>query len=219
MPAEPTEDLRERLLRVQAERQHEPGYAHPPDTKWMWEFERSFHYTETTDQRRAIDETKLDLEAPRPMDRLICGDVGFGKTEVAIRAAFKTVTGGKEVDLNVKVDPAIIGGLVAFSPASNSVNVIASAGDKSVKLTRVDNGGAVRSYAGGTDFMYGSAITPDGKIVIGGGQDSVLRVWNGDTGTAIRQFDPPASAPATCARGTSFPLCRICWQTSRANTA
>ncbi|MGD7654436.1 MAG: transcription-repair coupling factor, partial [Verrucomicrobiales bacterium] len=94
-------DYAAQLLRVQAERQHEPGFAHPEDTKWMWEFERSFHYTETPDQRAAIDETKLDLEAPRPMDRLICGDVGFGKTEVAIRAAFKAVTSGKQVAILV----------------------------------------------------------------------------------------------------------------------
>jgi transcription-repair coupling factor (superfamily II helicase) len=67
----------------------------------MWEFERSFHYTETADQRRAIEETKLDLESPRPMDRLICGDVGFGKTEVAIRAAFKAITSGKQAAILV----------------------------------------------------------------------------------------------------------------------
>ncbi|MEO7100102.1 MAG: transcription-repair coupling factor [Luteolibacter sp.] len=94
-------DYAAQLLRVQAERQSESGFAHPPDTKWMWEFERSFHYTETTDQRRAIDETKLDLESTRPMDRLICGDVGFGKTEVAIRAAFKAITSGKQVAILV----------------------------------------------------------------------------------------------------------------------
>ncbi len=94
-------DYAAQLLRVQAERQHEPGFAHPPDTKWMWEFERSFHFTETADQRRAIEETKLDLESPRPMDRLVCGDVGFGKTEVAIRAAFKCITGGKQAAILV----------------------------------------------------------------------------------------------------------------------
>jgi transcription-repair coupling factor (superfamily II helicase) len=94
-------DYAAQLLRVQAERQHEPGFAHPPDTKWMWEFERSFHYTETVDQRRAIEETKHDLESPRPMDRLVCGDVGFGKTEVAIRAAFKTITSGKQAAILV----------------------------------------------------------------------------------------------------------------------
>ena len=94
-------DYAAQLLRVQAERQHEPGFAHPPDSKWMWEFERSFHYTETPDQRRAIEETKHDLESPRPMDRLICGDVGFGKTEVAIRAAFKAITSGKQAAILV----------------------------------------------------------------------------------------------------------------------
>ncbi len=92
-------DYAAQLLRIQAEREHEAGHAHPPDSRWMFEFEQSFHYTETPDQRRAIDEMKLDLEAPRPMDRLICGDVGFGKTEVAIRAAFKCITGGKQVAL------------------------------------------------------------------------------------------------------------------------
>ncbi len=94
-------DYAAQLLRVQAERQSEEGFAHPPDSRWMWEFERSFHYTETTDQRRAIEETKLDLESSRPMDRLICGDVGFGKTEVAIRGAFKAITSGKQVAILV----------------------------------------------------------------------------------------------------------------------
>jgi transcription-repair coupling factor (superfamily II helicase) len=89
-------DYAARLLRVQAERRAQPGHAHPPDARWMWEFENSFHFTETPDQLRAIDETKHDMETERPMDRLICGDVGFGKTEVAIRAAFKAITGGKQ---------------------------------------------------------------------------------------------------------------------------
>jgi len=92
-------DYAARLLRIQAERDHNVGHAHPPDTRWMFEFEQSFHYTETPDQKQAILDTKLDLEAPQPMDRLICGDVGFGKTEVAIRAAFKAITGGKQVAL------------------------------------------------------------------------------------------------------------------------
>jgi len=90
-------DYAARLLRVQAEREAVSGFAHPPDSRWMWEFENSFHFTETPDQQRAIEEAKRDMESPRPMDRLVCGDVGFGKTEVAIRAAFKAVTGGKQV--------------------------------------------------------------------------------------------------------------------------
>jgi transcription-repair coupling factor (superfamily II helicase) len=95
------QDYAAQLLRVQAERQSESGFSHPADSRWMWEFERSFHFTETVDQRRAIEEAKRDMESPRPMDRLVCGDVGFGKTEVAIRAAFKAVTGGKQVAILV----------------------------------------------------------------------------------------------------------------------
>ncbi|TAG09011.1 MAG: transcription-repair coupling factor [Verrucomicrobia bacterium] len=94
-------DYAAQLLRVQAERQSERGHAFAADTKWMWEFEQSFHYAETKDQKLAIEATKRDMEAARPMDRLICGDVGFGKTEVAIRAAFKAITGGKQVALLV----------------------------------------------------------------------------------------------------------------------
>jgi len=90
-------DYAAQLLRVQAERQAEAGIPHPPDSRWMWEFENSFHFTETPDQRRAIEQAKRDMEAVRPMDRLVCGDVGFGKTEVAIRAAFKAATGGMQV--------------------------------------------------------------------------------------------------------------------------
>ena len=94
-------DYAAQILRVQADRQATPGYAHPPDSRWMWEFENSFHFTETPDQKRSIEETKRDMESSRPMDRLVCGDVGFGKTEVAIRAAFKAVTGGKQVAILV----------------------------------------------------------------------------------------------------------------------
>ncbi len=90
-------DYAAKLLEIQAERNSRSGYAHAPDTKWQTEFEASFLYKETTDQLRAIQETKVDMETDRPMDRLICGDVGFGKTEVAIRAAFKAVINGKQV--------------------------------------------------------------------------------------------------------------------------
>ncbi len=90
-------DYAARMLRVQAERAAEQGTPHPPDTKWMWEFESSFPYQETPDQLKAIEETKKDMESPYAMDRLVCGDVGFGKTEIAIRAAFKAVCGGFQV--------------------------------------------------------------------------------------------------------------------------
>lgn len=89
------------LLEMQAEREIAKAYSHPEDTKWQWEFENSFIYKETPDQLRAIEDAKRDMENDRPMDRLICGDVGFGKTEVAIRAAFKAVMGGRQVAMLV----------------------------------------------------------------------------------------------------------------------
>jgi transcription-repair coupling factor (superfamily II helicase) len=92
-------DYAGKMLALQAERQTNPGHAFAPDTKWQAEFEHSFPYRETPDQLTAIIDTKRDMEQPRPMDRLICGDVGFGKTEVAIRAAFKAVMDGKQVAL------------------------------------------------------------------------------------------------------------------------
>jgi transcription-repair coupling factor (superfamily II helicase) len=92
-----TIDLAAELLRIHAAREAQPGHAFPPDDSWQKEFEASFPFTETRDQLKAIKETKADMEMTRPMDRLICGDVGFGKTEVAIRAAFKAVQGGRQV--------------------------------------------------------------------------------------------------------------------------
>ncbi len=94
-------DLAAEMLRIQAARESQVGHAFPADNTWQREFESSFVYEETPDQMRAINETKKDLESPRPMDRLICGDVGYGKTEVAIRAGFKAVMGGKQVAILV----------------------------------------------------------------------------------------------------------------------
>src|SRR6266550_2842918 len=90
-------DYAGKMLAIQAERQMHPGYAFAPDTKWQTEFEHSFPFRETPDQMKAIVDTKIDMERRQPMDRLICGDVGFGKTEVAVRAAFKAVMHGKQV--------------------------------------------------------------------------------------------------------------------------
>jgi transcription-repair coupling factor (superfamily II helicase) len=90
-------DYAGKMLAVQAERETQLGHAFGPDTKWQSEFEHSFPFRETPDQLTAISATKRDMEQPRSMDRLICGDVGFGKTEVAIRAAFKAVMEGKQV--------------------------------------------------------------------------------------------------------------------------
>jgi transcription-repair coupling factor (superfamily II helicase) len=85
------------LLSLYVERRRRPGHAFAPDGDWQREFEQRFPYTETPDQRDAIELVKADMEEPRPMDRLICGDVGYGKTEVALRAAFKAAADGKQV--------------------------------------------------------------------------------------------------------------------------
>ena len=91
------QDMAEELIKAYAARRALPGHAYKPDTVWQRELEASFPYEETPDQLGAIEAVKTDMEAARPMDRLICGDVGYGKTEVAIRAAFKAVQDGKQV--------------------------------------------------------------------------------------------------------------------------
>ncbi len=91
------QELSGELLSLYAERRRRTGHAFGEDTDWQREFEEAFQFTETPDQREAIELVKADMEAPRPMDRLICGDVGYGKTEVALRAAFKAANDGKQV--------------------------------------------------------------------------------------------------------------------------
>jgi transcription-repair coupling factor (superfamily II helicase) len=90
-------DMAEELLKLYAARKAVPGYAFSPDSHWQQEFEDAFEYELTPDQKTAIADIKNDMESPTPMDRLLCGDVGYGKTEVAMRAAFKTVMDGKQV--------------------------------------------------------------------------------------------------------------------------
>jgi transcription-repair coupling factor (superfamily II helicase) len=89
-------DMADELLRLYAERKLVQGYAFPGDSPWQREFEQGFEYTLTADQETAIEDVKNDMQAPTPMDRLLCGDVGYGKTEVAMRAAFKAVMDGKQ---------------------------------------------------------------------------------------------------------------------------
>jgi transcription-repair coupling factor (superfamily II helicase) len=93
------ENLAKDLLQLYAEREAIKGYSHLPDTEWQEEFERAFAFEETPDQIRSIEEIKKDLELDKPMDRLLCGDVGYGKTEVAMRAAFKAVMDSRQVAL------------------------------------------------------------------------------------------------------------------------
>jgi transcription-repair coupling factor (superfamily II helicase) len=90
-------DMADQLLKLYAERKTAPGHAFPADTNWTREFEDAFEFDETPDQLRAIEDVKRDMESPLPMDRLLCGDVGYGKTEVAMRAAFKAIADSKQV--------------------------------------------------------------------------------------------------------------------------
>src|SRR5699024_12730315 len=95
------EDIADELIKLYAEREATKGYAFSEDTILQREFEDAFPYQETEDQLRSIEEVKQDMQKPYPMDRLLCGDVGYGKTEVAIRAPFKVVMDNKQVALLV----------------------------------------------------------------------------------------------------------------------
>ena len=90
------EDIAQRLIELYSKRKAAPGFAFSKDTEWQTMFEAAFPFEETADQLRCVEEIKEDMERPHPMDRLVCGDVGYGKTEVAVRACFKAVMGGKQ---------------------------------------------------------------------------------------------------------------------------
>ncbi|MFC1668771.1 transcription-repair coupling factor [Spirochaetota bacterium] len=98
---EAAEEIAKELLQIYSKRSALKGFQYPPDTSWQEEFETLFEYEETPDQITAVEDVKDDMEKNKPMDRLICGDVGFGKTEIAIRAAFKSVMAGKQVAILV----------------------------------------------------------------------------------------------------------------------
>jgi transcription-repair coupling factor (superfamily II helicase) len=108
-------EMARELLKLYAARQVVEGHPYSPDTPWQREFEAAFPYEETTDQLKAIQEVKADMERPRPMDHLVCGDVGYGKTEVAMRAAFKAVMDGKQVAVLVPTTVLALQHLHSFS--------------------------------------------------------------------------------------------------------
>ena len=135
-------DMAKKLIALYAERQRLPGYAFAPDSEWQQEFEDNFGYTETDDQLRCTAEIKRDMEASVPMDRLLCGDVGFGKTEVALRAVMKCVLDGKQAAILVPTTvlaqqhyqtalqrffgfPVTIGVLSRFKTGGQSAKVLA----------------------------------------------------------------------------------------------
>ncbi|MGV0653708.1 transcription-repair coupling factor [Mycolicibacterium thermoresistibile] len=139
------------LVALYAKRQSAPGHAFSPDTPWQREMEDAFGFTETVDQLTAIEEVKADMEKPVPMDRVICGDVGYGKTEIAVRAAFKAVQDGKQVAVLVPTTlladqhlqtftermagfPVTIKGLSRFTSPSESRAVLEGMADGSVDI-------------------------------------------------------------------------------------
>jgi len=140
-------DMAKELLALYAERQVSTGYAFDPDTPWQKEFEDAFPFEETPDQLAAIEEIKADMEKPRPMDRLLCGDVGFGKTEVAIRAAFKAVMGGKQVAVLVPTTvlaqqhyQTFSSRFTGFGPVVDVISRFRSAKEQKATLTKVAAG-------------------------------------------------------------------------------
>jgi transcription-repair coupling factor (superfamily II helicase) len=139
------------LIRLYAARTSSPGFAFSPDTPWQRELEDSFSYIETPDQLSTIDEVKADMERAYPMDRIICGDVGYGKTEIAIRAAFKAVQDGKQVAVLVPTTllvqqhtktfterysgfPIKIAGLSRFNSAKESKEILSALAAGSVDV-------------------------------------------------------------------------------------
>jgi transcription-repair coupling factor (superfamily II helicase) len=143
--------LAEDLLQLYAQRQALPGHAFPAADDTFREFEATFAFEETADQARAIDEVLADMEKPRPMDRLVCGDVGYGKTEVALRAALRAVLGGKQVAVlaptTVLVEqhfqtfssrlqgwPVRVASLSRFSPRPEQMEVVRKLGDKQLDI-------------------------------------------------------------------------------------
>ncbi|MBR6772063.1 MAG: transcription-repair coupling factor [Clostridia bacterium] len=144
-------DLAKELIALYAKRMHRPGYAFGADTSWQKEFEDSFEYEETDDQLISTREIKRDMEAPVPMDRLLCGDVGFGKTEVAFRAAMKCMMDGKQVAVLVPTTvlarqhyvtaihrfrgyPVRIATLSRFSSANQAAEVIRKLGSGQIDM-------------------------------------------------------------------------------------
>jgi len=139
------------LIQLYAARMAAPGFAFSPDTPWQRDLEEAFPYVETTDQLSTIDEVKGDMEALHPMDRIVCGDVGYGKTEIAIRAAFKAVQDGKQVAILVPTTllvqqhlttfmnryigfPVRVAGLSRFNTAKQSKEIVAGLADGSIDI-------------------------------------------------------------------------------------
>ncbi len=159
------QEMTAELLELYAARQAEKGYAYTPDTRWQREMESAFLFEDTPDQRQATEDVKRDMESSRPMDRLICGDVGYGKTEIAIRAAFKAVQDGKQVAVLVPTTILAEQHLHTFSErlADFPVKIEALSRFRTAKeQTRV----LERLAAGEVDIIVGThrVLSPDVKF-------------------------------------------------------
>lgn len=158
-------DLASEMVELQALRAAQPGISFPPDSDWQREFEAAFPYQETPDQLTSMTEIKRDMQRSRPMDRLICGDVGYGKTELAMRAAFKTIDNGKQVAVLVPTTVLAEQHFRTFSQrlaeypfVVDTISRFRSAGEQKRILERV--------AAGGIDIIIGThrLVSPDVKF-------------------------------------------------------
>ncbi len=141
------QDLAKGLIQLYAQRQRRPGFAFSPDSPWQREFEEQFEYAETDDQLRCVEEIKRDMERPAPMDRLLCGDVGYGKTEVAFRAMMKCVLDGKQaavlVPTTVLARQHYLNALRRFAKYPVSIDVVSrfrTSAQMKETLRKVENG-------------------------------------------------------------------------------
>jgi len=183
-------DLARDLLVLYAKRELEQGYQFEPDTSWQREFEDAFPFEETADQLNAIVQIKADMEKPRPMDRLLCGDVGFGKTEVAIRAAFKAVMSGKQVAVLVPTTvlaqqhyQTFFGRFSGFGPVVDVLSRFRSAKEQRETLARVARGqvdvliGTHRILQSDVKFQDLGLLIVDEEQRFGVAQKERLKKW------------------------------------------
>jgi transcription-repair coupling factor (superfamily II helicase) len=156
------EEMTAELLELYAARAAEKGYAFTPDTRWQREMESAFLFEDTPDQRQATEDVKRDMESPRPMDRLICGDVGYGKTEIAIRAAFKSVQDGKQVAVLVPTTILAEQHMHTFSERLADFPIRIEALSR-FRTTKEQNDALRRLEAGELDILIGThrLLSPD----------------------------------------------------------
>jgi len=183
-------DLARELLVLYAKRELEQGYQFEADTPWQREFEDAFPFEETPDQLNAINQIKADMEKPRAMDRLLCGDVGFGKTEVAIRAAFKAVMSGKQVAVLVPTTvlaqqhyQTFFGRFAGFGPVVDVISRFRSAREQQETLARVVRGqvdvliGTHRLLQSDVKFQDLGLLIVDEEQRFGVAQKERLKKW------------------------------------------